>query len=27
MDDNKLYGFTEEHIQHLHRTDTFSKKH
>jgi hypothetical protein len=25
MDDIKLYGFTEKHIQHLHSTDTFSK--
>jgi hypothetical protein len=25
MDDIKFYGFNEKHIQHLHRTDTFSK--
>jgi len=25
MDDIKLYSFTEMHIQHLNRTDTFSK--
>ena len=26
MDDIKLYGSTEKHIQHLHRTDTLKKK-